>query len=113
MRTTSVEKTAERVESQGVQRSQNLAHNSLFFFNGVEITPGAALDVAGNFKGKQSLKTKLITVRHEVIISAGVFQTPRLVRFNNYFTVAVLTQRRSSWYFLCNRICPPLTLLLF
>jgi hypothetical protein len=50
MRTTSVEKTAERVESQGVQRSQNLAHNSLFFFNCVEITPGAALDVAGNFK---------------------------------------------------------------
>ncbi|KAJ7862940.1 hypothetical protein B0H14DRAFT_2183745, partial [Mycena olivaceomarginata] len=28
----------------------------------VEIAPGAALDVAGNCKGKQSLKTKLITL---------------------------------------------------
>ncbi|KAJ6544962.1 hypothetical protein DFH09DRAFT_1172349 [Mycena vulgaris] len=30
-------------------------------------------------KGKQDLKTELITVRHEVIISAGVFQSPQLL----------------------------------
>jgi choline dehydrogenase len=47
---------------------------------GVEIAPGAALAVAGNFKGKHHLKTKTVTVRHEVIISAGVFQSPQLVR---------------------------------
>ncbi|KAJ7340809.1 hypothetical protein DFH08DRAFT_1012999 [Mycena albidolilacea] len=46
---------------------------------GVEIAPGAALAVASNFNGKQSLKTKTITVRHEVIISAGVFQSPQLL----------------------------------
>ncbi|KAJ7846119.1 hypothetical protein B0H13DRAFT_2408642 [Mycena leptocephala] len=46
---------------------------------GVEIAPGAALAVASNFKGKQQLATKTITVRHEVIISAGVFQSPQLL----------------------------------
>ncbi|KAJ7917033.1 choline dehydrogenase [Mycena leptocephala] len=46
---------------------------------GVEIAPGAALAVAGNFKGKHHLKTKTVTVRHEVIISAGVFQSPQLL----------------------------------
>ncbi|KAJ6544986.1 hypothetical protein DFH09DRAFT_1367609 [Mycena vulgaris] len=46
---------------------------------GVEIAPGAALAVASNFEGTQDLKTELITVRHEVIISAGVFQSPQLL----------------------------------
>ncbi|KAJ7472722.1 hypothetical protein FB451DRAFT_1398918 [Mycena latifolia] len=46
---------------------------------GVEIAQGAALAVASNFKGKGQLSTQLITVRHEVIISAGVFQTPQLL----------------------------------
>ncbi|KAJ6561878.1 hypothetical protein B0H19DRAFT_894518, partial [Mycena capillaripes] len=46
---------------------------------GVEIAVGAALAFASNFKGKQLLKTEVITVRHEVIISAGVFQSPHLV----------------------------------
>ncbi|KAJ6512633.1 hypothetical protein C8R45DRAFT_890404 [Mycena sanguinolenta] len=46
---------------------------------GVEIAPGAALAVAMNFEGKQNLETKTITVRHEVIISAGVFQSPQLL----------------------------------
>ncbi|KAJ7472720.1 alcohol oxidase [Mycena latifolia] len=46
---------------------------------GVEIAPGAALAVASNFKGKRELKTELITVRHEVIISAGAFQSPQLL----------------------------------
>ncbi|KAK7006193.1 choline dehydrogenase [Favolaschia claudopus] len=46
---------------------------------GVEIAPGAALAVASNFKGKQNLKTKNVTARHEVIVSAGVFQTPQLL----------------------------------
>jgi choline dehydrogenase len=46
---------------------------------GVEIAPGAALAVASNFNGKHHLRTRTITVRHEVIISAGVFQSPQLV----------------------------------
>ncbi|KAJ6607869.1 GMC oxidoreductase-domain-containing protein, partial [Mycena sp. CBHHK59/15] len=46
---------------------------------GVEIARGAALAVASNFKGKHPLKTRLVTARHEVIISAGVFQSPQLV----------------------------------
>ncbi|KAK6996526.1 choline dehydrogenase [Favolaschia claudopus] len=47
---------------------------------GIEIAPGAALAVASNFAEKQkNLKTKTITVRHEVIVSAGVFQTPQLL----------------------------------
>ncbi|KAJ7679216.1 hypothetical protein DFH06DRAFT_1465388 [Mycena polygramma] len=46
---------------------------------GVEIAPGAALAVASNFNGKGHLKTKFVTVRHEVILSAGVFQSPQLL----------------------------------
>ncbi|KAJ7340778.1 hypothetical protein DFH08DRAFT_245159 [Mycena albidolilacea] len=46
---------------------------------GVEIAPGAALAVASNFNGKHHLRTRTITVRHEVIISAGVFQSPQLL----------------------------------
>ncbi|KAJ7447064.1 alcohol oxidase [Mycena galericulata] len=46
---------------------------------GVEIASGAALAVASNFKGKSQLNTKLITVRYEVIVSAGVFQSPQLL----------------------------------
>ncbi|KAJ6561800.1 hypothetical protein B0H19DRAFT_1233669 [Mycena capillaripes] len=46
---------------------------------GVEIAPGAALPVASNFRGKQPLQTQTITVRYEVIISAGVFQSPQLL----------------------------------
>lgn len=46
---------------------------------GVEIAVGAALPVASNFKGKAALKTQNILVKHEVIVSAGVFQTPQLV----------------------------------
>ncbi|KAF7358312.1 Oxygen-dependent choline dehydrogenase [Mycena venus] len=46
---------------------------------GVEVARGAALAVASNFNGKLDLKTEVITVRHEVIISAGVFQSPQLL----------------------------------
>ncbi|KAJ7253476.1 hypothetical protein C8J57DRAFT_1237287 [Mycena rebaudengoi] len=46
---------------------------------GVEISPGAALAVASNFHGKSALKTKIITARHEVVVSAGVFQSPQLL----------------------------------
>ncbi|KAF8882001.1 GMC oxidoreductase-domain-containing protein [Infundibulicybe gibba] len=46
---------------------------------GVEVASGAALAVAGNFQGKSSLMTRNITVRHEVIISAGTFQSPQLL----------------------------------
>ncbi|KAJ3746763.1 GMC oxidoreductase-domain-containing protein, partial [Lentinula detonsa] len=45
---------------------------------GVEIAPGAALPVASNFQGKAILRTENITVRREVIIFAGVFQSPQL-----------------------------------
>jgi choline dehydrogenase len=58
---------------------------------GVEISPGAALAVAGNFNGKQNLETKTVTVRHEVIISAGVFQSPQLVR---------ISSSQDSWHLL-------------
>ncbi|KAJ6596530.1 hypothetical protein B0H10DRAFT_1762243, partial [Mycena sp. CBHHK59/15] len=46
---------------------------------GVEIAVGAALAVGSNFDGKEKLNTRLVTVRHEVIVSAGVFQSPQLV----------------------------------
>jgi choline dehydrogenase len=46
---------------------------------GVEIAPGAALPVAGNFEGKQDLTVRSVMARHEVIVSAGVFQSPQLV----------------------------------
>jgi hypothetical protein len=48
---------------------------------GVEIVRDAALPVAGNFQGKQDLKgrTQRVMARHEVIVSAGVFQSPQLV----------------------------------
>ncbi|KAJ7144349.1 GMC oxidoreductase-domain-containing protein, partial [Mycena epipterygia] len=46
---------------------------------GVEIAVGGALPVAANFNGIKQLNTKLVTVRHEVIVSAGVFQSPQLV----------------------------------
>ncbi|KAF7342744.1 Choline dehydrogenase [Mycena sanguinolenta] len=46
---------------------------------GVQVAPNAALPVASNFKGKQKLVTKVITARYEVIISAGVVQTPQLL----------------------------------
>ncbi|KAJ6479000.1 hypothetical protein C8R45DRAFT_1006433 [Mycena sanguinolenta] len=46
---------------------------------GVQVAPNAALPVASNFKGKQNLVTKVITARYEVVISAGVIQTPQLL----------------------------------
>ncbi|KAJ7118936.1 hypothetical protein C8R44DRAFT_789680 [Mycena epipterygia] len=46
---------------------------------GVEIAPGGALPVAGNFEGKQDLVVRNVMARQEVIISAGVFQSPQLL----------------------------------
>ncbi|KAJ7157342.1 hypothetical protein C8R46DRAFT_1114199 [Mycena filopes] len=46
---------------------------------GVEIAPGAALPVAGNFAGRQNLTVRSVMARHEVILSAGVFQSPQLL----------------------------------
>lgn len=57
---------------------------------GVEIARGAGLTVASNFEGKRPLKTELITVRHEVIVSAGVFQTPQLVRVGKLSRLMIL-----------------------
>ncbi|KAJ7144933.1 hypothetical protein C8R43DRAFT_1237698 [Mycena crocata] len=54
-------------------------NNDLPVAYGIEIAPGAALPVAGNFKGKQRLALRTVTARHEVIISAGVFQSPQLL----------------------------------
>jgi choline dehydrogenase len=58
---------------------------------GVEIARGAALPVASNFNGKQDLKTEVITVGHEVIISASVFQSPQLVSTSSLCPQHVLT----------------------
>ncbi|KAJ7184484.1 putative choline dehydrogenase [Mycena filopes] len=46
---------------------------------GVEVSPGAALPVAGDFAGKQKLTVQSVMARHEVILSAGVFQSPQLL----------------------------------
>ncbi|KAG6805313.1 hypothetical protein H0H87_004625, partial [Tephrocybe sp. NHM501043] len=45
---------------------------------GVQIAPGAALPVASNFNGKANLNLKNVTAKHEVIVSAGTFQSPQL-----------------------------------
>ncbi|KAJ7253478.1 hypothetical protein C8J57DRAFT_1722378 [Mycena rebaudengoi] len=65
---------------------------------GVEISPGAALAVASNFHGKSALKTKIITVRHEVVVSAGVFQSPQLVCDLFLVQPPLLTNSFSSWH---------------
>ncbi|KAF5378861.1 hypothetical protein D9615_006948 [Tricholomella constricta] len=46
---------------------------------GVQMAPGAALPVASNFAGKQILDVQNVTARHEVIVSAGTFQSPQLL----------------------------------
>ncbi|KAF9269648.1 hypothetical protein L218DRAFT_281063 [Marasmius fiardii PR-910] len=46
---------------------------------GVEYAPGAALPIASNFKGKSKLKTRRARAKKEVIVSAGVFQSPQLL----------------------------------
>ncbi|KAJ7683672.1 hypothetical protein B0H17DRAFT_941683, partial [Mycena rosella] len=57
----------------------NSGHGGQPIVYGLEIAPGAALAVASNFEGKQDLKTEIITVWYEVIISTGVFQSPQLL----------------------------------
>ncbi|KAJ6507702.1 hypothetical protein C8R47DRAFT_55345 [Mycena vitilis] len=61
---------------------------------GVEIAPGAALAVASNFNGKRTLKAEVVTVRHEVIISAGVFQSPQLLMLSGIGDEEQLSQHR-------------------
>ncbi|KAF7298412.1 Choline dehydrogenase [Mycena kentingensis (nom. inval.)] len=46
---------------------------------GVEIAPNASLPVADKFRSKQPLVTSRVLARHEVILSAGVFQSPQLL----------------------------------
>ncbi|KAF5389671.1 hypothetical protein D9757_004128 [Collybiopsis confluens] len=59
---------------------------------GLEIAPGAALPVASNFQGKLNLNTQNITVRHEVIISAGVFQSPQLLMVRTFSFPGILLE---------------------
>ncbi|KAG6815548.1 hypothetical protein H0H87_000631 [Tephrocybe sp. NHM501043] len=46
---------------------------------GVHIIPEAALPVASNFHGKLNLNGINVTAKYEVIVSAGVFQSPQLL----------------------------------
>lgn len=46
---------------------------------GVEIADNAALPIASAFNGKVDLNLRNVTARHEVIVSAGTFQSPQLV----------------------------------
>ncbi|KAJ7063663.1 hypothetical protein C8F01DRAFT_1082062 [Mycena amicta] len=46
---------------------------------GIEIAPGAALPVSAQFHGKQTLAVRRVMARQEVILSAGVFQSPQLL----------------------------------
>ncbi|KAJ6500686.1 alcohol oxidase [Mycena sanguinolenta] len=48
---------------------------------GLEFVRNAALPVAGNFQGKEDLdgRVQSVMARHEVIVSAGVFQSPQLL----------------------------------
>lgn len=66
----------------------------------LEIAVGGALPVASNFNGTGGLKTTVITFRHEVIVSAGVFQSPQLVSHSLDFNTRS-DHARSSWYRVC------------
>ncbi|KAG6915226.1 hypothetical protein DXG01_012645 [Tephrocybe rancida] len=59
---------------------------------GVQIAPGAALPVASNFNGKVALKLQNVTARHEVILSAGTFQSPQLLMLSGIGDQAELSQ---------------------
>ncbi|KAJ7890970.1 GMC oxidoreductase-domain-containing protein, partial [Mycena olivaceomarginata] len=48
---------------------------------GVSVALGAKLPIAQGFTGKQKLNETRIIARREVIVSAGVFQSPQLVSF--------------------------------
>ena len=47
---------------------------------GVEVARGAGLPVQSGFNRTEDLKTETIYAKREVIVAAGVFQTPQLVR---------------------------------
>ncbi|KAJ7581776.1 hypothetical protein C8J56DRAFT_1101248 [Mycena floridula] len=59
---------------------------------GVEMAAGAALPVAINFTGKQTLETKQVLVKHEVIVSAGTFQSPQLLMLSGIGDSAELSK---------------------
>ncbi|KAI4519914.1 hypothetical protein K525DRAFT_166113, partial [Schizophyllum commune Loenen D] len=46
---------------------------------GVEVARGAGLPVQSDFDRKEDLKTETIFAKREVIVAAGVFQTPQLL----------------------------------
>ncbi|KAG6834002.1 hypothetical protein H0H93_012655, partial [Arthromyces matolae] len=59
---------------------------------GVQIAPGAALPVASNFNGKVNLNVQNVTAKYEVIVSAGVFQSPQLLMLSGIGDEAQLSQ---------------------
>ena len=47
---------------------------------GIQVATGAALlPGATLFKGKQTLTTKTVTAKYEVIVAGGTFETPHLL----------------------------------
>ena len=49
---------------------------------GLSTAPGAKLPIAEGFVGREHLKEVDIFAKREVIVSAGAFQSPQLVRFH-------------------------------
>jgi hypothetical protein len=58
---------------------------------GVSVAPGAKLPIAQGFTGKQKLNETRIIAKMEVIVSAGVFQSPQLASFSSLFQNTVIS----------------------
>jgi hypothetical protein len=48
---------------------------------GVQVAAGAAFPVSSTFDGKKTLELRNVTVKYEVIVSAGAFQSLQLVSY--------------------------------
>lgn len=69
---------------------------------GVSVAPGAKLPIAEGFTGKQKLNEMSIVAKREVIVSAGVFQSPQLASFFP-FSWGHMLIGFSSWYSINSR----------